>query len=137
MTQQPLFGHPLPSSTTGKELYIKSALQNLDAPTRFADIKDCITFTGYNMRSGMRKDQESDPIEVGNVTDRKELTCFGPYSNYSPIAATDLGQFFGRKNYAVRHRPEWTSEEDTQVLINDQKTRAKPKKNVINGIDGQ
>jgi hypothetical protein len=56
---------------------------------------------------------------------KKALTRFGPYSRYDPAAASDLRQFFGRKNYAVRHIPDWVSQYAARSWIADQAAKAK------------
>jgi hypothetical protein len=110
MTDQPVFGHRLPPAIVGTR-YIKSKLLNDAPPVGFANIKDWNTFQAYNASVEARKNQTSDPQEVAKITDKRGLTRFGPYSRYNSEAVNDLGAFFGRKNYAVRHRPEWVSED--------------------------
>jgi hypothetical protein len=124
MTEEPLFGHILPPASKSTT-YIKAALRDMDAPLGFANIKDWNSFANYNINTATRKAAASNPEEGAKITDLHELTRFGPYSRYEPAAASDLGQFFGRKNYAVTHKPEWISLNAAVSLIEDPATKAK------------
>jgi hypothetical protein len=108
MTDQPAFGHRLPPSTS-KTQYIKEYLQRAPPPTDIGSIKDWDSFLDYNKRTDVRKAAASNADDIAKITDKHQLTRFGPYARYDPTSANELGEFFGRKNYAVRHKPEWVS----------------------------
>jgi hypothetical protein len=120
----PAFGHGLPPTSSGTR-YIKTKLKDLPRPAGYEDIKDWTSFTNFNTAAEARKALASNPNDVANITDRHELTRFGPYSRYSTAAATNLGDFFGRKNHAVKHKPERVSENAAASWIGDRALKAK------------